>query len=1097
MGVSMRERLSVLLLLGLAVVTPLAAQVTTTVIYGTVTDSSGAVVPSAKVTAINTDTNLSRSAVTNTQGEYRIELLPIGHYEVQVDAPGFQKFVQRGIVLTLDQTALVNATLQLGNVNETVSVTAAPPMVNTSNSTIGRTVGNTEITTLPIVNRNVYTLLSLTPGVRSSTNGIVLGYPQQITIINGGAEGGVGSVSYYLDGGINMTGLRNTGNILPNPDAIQEFRVDTNNYSAAYGRSSSGVVNAVTNSGTNQFHGSLFEFVRNTILDANIWNNQSGKPPLHRNQFGGSLGGPIRKNKTFFFFSYQGLRQSTPNFVSGVTVPTAAERTGDFSADKAIKNPYAANTPQFKGNVIPVSMEDPTAMNIINHYVPLPNQINPRTGLLTQWQGLAPPSPYNTDEFLGKVDQDLTPSQRLTVSYFETSGLNILKLGSGLPWSRAQYQWRQHNANVSHTWSISPSIVNQAWINFTRNFGGRLDLPSTSLTDLGSNFLLQGTPALPQISVSGYFTLSQSIAGPTAGTNYLGARDMLAINHGRHALSLGGEISHERDVQATLLNNYGVFSFTAANTGNGLADFELGLPSSVSQDVPVTPDTTNWYYALFAQDDFRIVPRLTLNLGLRWDVQTPPVDRHNLQSTFIPGVQSTIRPDAPTGVLFPGDKGIPRGIVPTRYGHVSPRIGLAWDPFGDGKTSIRAGAGVFYGSVSANEMNSTSNYEPFAIRLSFINIVSGTAKKPLGPTNIGATLTNPYTNYPGGRPFPYTGYFIPGGGVSGTSPNFQWPYTYQYNFSIERQIGKALAVQAAYVGSVGRNLPFGIDLNYPIASVAGVTSTTGNVILRRPIDNVSLGFTPSAFGQVISVQSNQRTSYNALQIGVVRTLASNVSFHAYYTYSKTLDSVELENSTVSGGVQDYHALQLEKGRADNDMRHMFVASLVWRFDYYHGSSGLLRQLANGWSVSPIVTLNSGLPMGFSTGTDNNLDGNTGNDRPDLVPGVTAALSPNRPRSAAVAEWFNTEAFVANPVGRDGTVGRNILDAPGFRDVDLGIFRDFTIAERFKFQFRAESTNAFNMVSLNAPSLTLSSSSFGSISSANTMRQIQLGLRLHF
>src|SRR5689334_3167537 len=232
----MRVRLLILLSSAIFAVAPSVAQITTTVIYGTVTDSSGAVVPTAQVTAINSDTNLSRSAETNTQGEYRIELLPTGHYEVRVDAAGFQKFVQSGIVLTLDQVALVNATLQVGNVNETVSVTAAPPMINTSNATIGRTVGNAEITTLPIVNRNVYTLLSLTPGVRSSTNGIVLGYPQQITIINGGTEGGVGAATYYLDGGLNMTGLRNTGNILPNPDAIQEFRVDTNNYSAAYGQ---------------------------------------------------------------------------------------------------------------------------------------------------------------------------------------------------------------------------------------------------------------------------------------------------------------------------------------------------------------------------------------------------------------------------------------------------------------------------------------------------------------------------------------------------------------------------------------------------------------------------------------------------------------------------------------------------------------------------------------------------------------------------------------------------------------------------------------------------------------------------------------------
>ena len=1094
----MCARIFVLLCAAIFAVAPALAQSTTTVIYGTVTDSTGAVVPNARVTAVNSDTNLSRSAETNSQGEYRIEILPIGHYEVRVDASGFQKFIQSGIVLTLDQVALVNATLQVGNVNETVSVTAAPPMINTSNATIGRTVGNAEITTLPIVNRNVYTLLSLTPGVRSSTNGIVLGYPQQITIINGGTEGGVGAVTYYLDGGLNMTGLRNTGNILPNPDALQEFRVDTNNYSAAYGRSSSGVVNAVTNSGTNQFHGSLFEFVRNNILDANIWSNQGAKPPLHRNQFGGSIGGPIKRNKTFFFFSYQGLRQSTPNFISGVTVPTAAERVGDFSADKAIKNPFLAGTPQFKNNVIPVSMQDPTAMNIINHYIPLPNQINPRTGLLTQWQGFDKPSPYNTDEFLGKVDQDLTPNQRLTASYFETSGLNILKLGTNtLPWSQAQYTWRQHNANLSHTWSISPTMVNQGWINFTRNFGGRLDLPSTSLADLGSNFAIQGTPALPQIAVSGYFTLSQSIAGPTAGTNFLGARDVLAINRGRHAVSIGAELSNERDVQATLLNNYGVFNFTTANTGNGLADFELGLPSSVSQDAPVTPDTTNWYYALFVQDDFRFRPNLTINLGLRWDVQTPPVDRHNFQSTFVAGEQSIVRPDAPLGVLFPGDKGIPRGIVDTRYHHFSPRIGFAWDPFDDGKTSIRAGAGIFYGNVSGNEMNSTSNYQPFATRLTFINIVNGTASKPLSPTNIGATLTNPYTNYPGGPPFPYTGYFLPGGGVSGTSPDFQWPYSYQYNFSVERQVGKDVTVSAAYVGSVGRDLPFGVDLNYPIATVPGVASTTGNVIVRRPIDNPRLGFSSSALGQVLAVESNQKNWYNALQLGVIRRLSSNLSFHAYYTYSKTLETVQLENSTVTGTAQDYYALAEEKGRADNDMRHMFVTSLIWKLNYYHGTSGLLRQLANGWTISPIITLNSGLPVGLSTGSDNNLDGNTSNDRPDLVPGVNASLDPNRPRSATVAEWFNTAAFVANPVGKDGTFGRNVLDAPGFRDVDLGIFRDFQITERVNLQFRAESTNAFNMVSLNAPSATLTSSSFGSISSAHTMRQIQLGMRLHF
>src|SRR5215472_10644012 len=313
----------------------LQAQITTTTLVGTITDNTGAVLIGAQVVATNTGTSLRQSVMTNVQGEYRIEFLPIGEYTVEVKATGFKTFVQKGVRLTIDETARVDVSLGVGSTGETVEVTAAAPAVNTTNPELGRTVEPEEIVDLPIVNRNLYTLLDLTPGVQRNDNSIVLGYPEQRTLINGGVDGGAGSVNYYLDGGINMTSLRNTGNVLPNPDAIQEFRVQTNNYNAEYGRFASGVINVITKSGTNEFHGSAFEFVRNTVFNANTWGNPFDTPPLHRNQFGLTFGGPIVRNKTFFFASYSGLRQNTSAFLTGAIVPTALERAGDFSQSTA------------------------------------------------------------------------------------------------------------------------------------------------------------------------------------------------------------------------------------------------------------------------------------------------------------------------------------------------------------------------------------------------------------------------------------------------------------------------------------------------------------------------------------------------------------------------------------------------------------------------------------------------------------------------------------------------------------------------------------------------------------------------------------------
>lgn len=1128
------------------------AQITTATVVGTVTDRSGAVVPNASVTITNTDTNLTRAARTNSSGQYRFDLLPIGHYALEVTASGFKKFTQTGIVLTLNQTATVDVGLDLGSITETITITGAPPVVNTSSAEVGTTVESEQIVNLPLVNRNVYDLLELTPGFQhQEMDQKTLGIQQQLTFMNGGADGGIGSTSYYLDGGLNMTGVRNTGNAIPNPDAIQEFRVQTNSFSAIYGRTKGTVVNVLTKSGTNDLHGSAFEFVRNTIFNANDWGNQSATPPFHRNQFGGTFGGPLKKNKIFYFLSYDGLRQITPNFRNNIvvpysncgasvpasqcvgTAPGAGERAGDFSSDLpagnnkktfTISDPIAGGTP-FMGNRIPANMLDPTAQYIIANVVPLANQFDPITGRQDMWQGLVAPTPNNYDEGLGKVSLQLTKNQMVEGSYFINQGFTTAPLGtSSLNWNTETFAWRQQNINLSHTWTISSTKINQGWLSYTRNFGGRTDLPAISLGDItaaacaGSSsvacsqphYAIQGTPAHPDITVTNYFSLSNAIAGPKTGTNLTNFRDVFTWTRGRHAFQFGGEVGNDNDEQQVLLNNYGVFGFGGKFASDNLADFELGLQNKQGQDAPVTPYTNSNYFALFAQDDFRLMPRLTLNLGVRWDVQTPPTDAHKLASTFIPGVQSTVLPAAPTGQLFIGDPGVARGIVPVRWHHVQPRIGVAWDPTGSGKTAVRAGFGVFYGLISGNDWNQTSNFEPFSIRLtSWPNLFSKTTNNTPG---MYASLTNPYNGYTCGGvaaiPFPYPnptcGAWVAGGNILGVSPSFQWPYTYELNFSLQHQFAHGFTLGAGYVGSLSHDLPFAIDANYPIYNVPGVQPTTNNVNQRRP---------NQSFAQLFQVQSNQTASYNGLQVTFSEKLGRSFSLQGYYTYSKSFGSVQLANNTAnptgSGQIpQDYLALREERGASDWDQRHSALVSFVWLFNYYNGGNRLFRGLLNGWSVSPIMTTHSGLPFTITSGgTDFNLDGITGNDRPIRIPGSTVSVPNPGP-----AQWFNTAAFCANTVattgpcaglvgigsnGQDGNVGRNSLRGPRFYQWDMSLFRDFRFRERLNLQARAEALNVFNIVNLKNPGTTLGSATFGVISTAYTTRQLQLGLRLVF
>jgi len=1060
----------------LLVTTSALAQTPTGTILGTVKDTQGAAVPGATVTATNLGTKYSRDTATDAAGEYALRLLPIGNYEVVVTLPGFKNFTQTGILLEVGRNARVDATIELGAVTETITVVGDSPLVDTASASLSRTVGQNDVLNLPLVNRDLYALLSLTGGVTSNENSNSLGGPEQLTTINGSGRAQMGTVNFQLDGGNNTAGLRGTGNPAPNPEAVQEFRVLTNGYSAEYGRYSAGVVDVVTKSGTNDFHGAAFEFFRNQKLNAARWTppgTPSTKDPLDRNQFGGAFGGPIAKSKTFFFASYSGLRQEETYYRNTAVVPTALERAGDFS--QSSRRPTDPLTGQaFPGGVIPANRFDPAARTIQDKYVPLSNLPN-------NFFEVRAPDPLRTDEATLKIDHQLSTVQSLAMSYFHLTGTDTQPLtgvgttsGGNIPWVDRDFKWNQDNVNVTHMWTLSPRVINQLRGTYVRQFGARVNNPTTSLGDLNSKFTIQGDPTLPRLTVTGYFTGQTSIAGPDAGSNYFGVKDAVTISAGRHSFKIGGDVSYEKIIHDTLLDNYGVFTFNGTKTGNAYADFLLGLPATMTQDAPVRKTDNGAYISAFAQDDFRIHPRVTLNLGVRYDLQFPFTDPDDRKLAFVPGQQSVVNPTAPVGLLFPGDTGVSRGIVKTDVNNIAPRLGVAWDPAGDGRTAVRAAFGLFYGSITGNEWNTTADNQPFTVRQTFPTVF---------------TLSDPYRNLPGGvGPFPFT--YTPGAPrftlpaqVFGPALDFVWPVSYQTNVTIEKEIGKSFSVSASYVGALGRQLAAAVDNNYPILTPG---ATTANVNSRRP-------YLPGTIGAANVLSSVFTSDYHGLQLSAERR-GSRLSGKAYYSFGRGYEDVDFQGGGLPG-VQNAMRLADERARTAADRTHNFVLSGVWRLDYAKDSTSVAGLLARDWIVSAVVTLQTGVPLTIGAGQDRNLDGLT-NDRADLV--GNPELDHGRPREELIEGWFNVAAFANPALGTNGSSPRSVVDGPGYRNVDLGIFRDIPLAGRSMFQFRIEATNVLNTVNLSNPGTNLTgTATFGKIRSARNMRQIQLGGRFSF
>jgi Carboxypeptidase regulatory-like domain len=1153
------------------------AQLDTASLSGILTDPSGAVVPHATITLTQTDTNFVRVSKTKGDGSYHEEFLPVGPYKVQVAALGFKTLDRSGIILSVMQEATLNLTLEIGAASQTVSITADVPLVNLSDSILGATISNAQIDNLPLIGRDAMQLLTLTPGVQTEGTQNSLGNIEYHVYINGSTDDFTGQVSYYLDGGLNMTGLRNTGNPVPNPDAVSQFSVETNNFSAQLGRYDAGVVSVLTKSGTNQWHGSAFEFYRDRNLAA-VTHNQTTKPGYNLQRFGGTFGGPFRHDKDFFFGSYGGFRFSQYAEEAN-PVPDVAEINGDFSentptvdasdsptattdcskaptaadnaaiqfwvCDRATGLPYANNT-------LPSTALDPTVQNILK-YLANGNITGTlaNTGALSQngQPGVIvgdtrythreyDPDPQSNNEYMIKTDHQLTPSHRLTLSYFLYKSLQVtLPGGLSSSWTYSNYASTQQVANASDTWTISPRTVNQAWLSYTRVNAGRIPVPDNStFTSFGSDFGISGTPSRGETTISSWFPLDQAITGPKAGTNQYGLRDVLNTTRGKHALYLGGEGGLEKDFQETSLDNYGVFGFTTAagaRTNYSLSDFIEGYPNSMEQDTGEYADANYFNVGIFAQDDWRILHKLTLNLGVRYDIQQAPTDTQNRQTNFIPGVQShafktvninglTGNQLAPIGMLFPGDPGVPTSGAFTPYNHVSPRLGFSYDPFGKGQSIIHGAAGIFFGGIAGNEWELPSNFAPYAVRPTFSRVTS---------------LTHPYENDPtefptGTNPFP-TLTFTPGTStasflalnqVSSFDPNYKWPLTYQFNFGIQQQITNTLAINANYVGSLNKRLPIYEDLNPPQFNITaagasgasctdktqacGYANSSSTVNNRRPLNSeFGLSAASPVYSNVYNIQSNQGSNYNALQFNVEKRLTHSVSAKGFYTWAHTLESNSLDGNALTGVFVDYNYQDLEKEqRSPYDYRNVVSASVVWQPDYFSAYNRTVRTVLNGWTLTALVSLNSGPPFTVTTGVDNYFDGQ-GNNRPSIVPGQTAQTFRSHSRVAEEADWFNKSAYCVTgtagcpgvgPLSLLGTERPMQLSSPGYRDIDTSLFRDIRIHDQLRFQVRGEAVNVFNLTNLGAPSTAMNSSTYGEITgSAGNNRIIQIGGRLLF
>jgi len=1063
----MTKRRSLLSALILAVPGILTAQ-STGAILGGVQDTSGAVVPSAEVVITSEGTGQKFRSVADEAGRFNFPRLPVGSYKLEVSHPGFKRFVSEQIRLDADQSRLANVSLQIGEATEAITVSGSVGLVDTVGGTLRETVDERRITELPLNGRNPLQLQLLVPGVVPASGGSTLTLNSGISV--NGARGTQNN--YMLDGGDNNDPLTNTASIVPNPDALEEFSILTNNFSAEYGRNSGAVVNAITKSGTNQFHGSLFEFVRNDAFDARNFFSLT-QPKLRRNQFGGSVGGPVLlpglyngRDKTFFFVAYESTRERRADTVSNLIVPTALEREGDFSqSSRQPRDPVTSAN--FPGNVIPAGRIDPAAKKFLDIFIPLPNAAG---GLHI----FNPNEQLNTNQIITRVDHLLTPSQRLSGRFF--SDWNSQENAWALPILRSSSSFHTTNTSANHTWTLTPALLNTAQVTL-----GRVDLARTPLP-VGDNVTYQklgvrvnsDTPNLPanwRGGVTGFWNMNQDNYVTIDRQTYQ-VTDTLSWTRGAHSLKFGGEYRFVSNNRETANLTDPQFTFDGRFTNNPFADFLLGRPSRMNQGSLRTNIARSVSWSAFAQDDWKILQNLTLSFGLRYEPFFPFYDADGRVSIFRPGSQSTFYPQAPSGLLYFGDRDVPRGGVGTDGNNLGPRVSFAWSSFRDTKTSVRGAYGIFYETPNFLQLTFFANTQPFSTQVQL---------------NQPASFSDPYAGQV--NPFPYTPpvtsdarknyqYYLPVVVGESVSSNVKAAYMQQWNVNIQRQTASGIVASAAYVGSKGTGLPLQRELN---VAPYRAGATLANVDSRRIYG--------PAFGSIASYEPLGFSTYHALQLTANKRFSRGYSILANYTFGKSIDNGSVD--TLGGG-QNHADWGPEKALSDFDTRHRFVASFLWELPA--PSKGPLHLLIGGWQSNGISTVQSGRPFNVLSGQDRALVG-VGQQRPNLV--GDPHLDTARSRGALIDRYFDPSAYALPAVGQFGNSGRNTLGGPGSYNVDASLFRVFRLRERKSLQFRSEFFNVLNHANLSNPVANIGSLTVGRILTASSPRILQLGLRLVF